>query len=729
MAKDLIFELGSEELPAGLIHASLKDLESIFKKKLKERSLGFKSISTLATPRRLTLIVEGLDEKQPDTASEARGPGKNAAYDEDGRPTKALLGFARAQGLKPEELKTVAGEKGEYLYAVKKVKGKKTAELLPEILKSVLSSLTFPKAMRWGSHEITFARPLHWILAVYGAKKVGFDYGHVRSGDVTYGHRFLKGAKAKIKVDGAGTYIEKLRECHVIAFPSERKKIIEAGLEKEARGAGGTVLKDEELLAEVVNLVEYPVVIKGSFDRGFLELPGDVVINAMREHQRYFSVVDKSGRLLPYFITVANTPVKDIDVVRAGNERVLKARLNDAKFYFEKDIKTPLKERVEKLKGVVFQSKLGTSFEKVERFTRLAIFIGSGIGEGDNTFCAPMDVAERVEDFLKDEYNPKRFDRKKISPQYYNKFVIARAALLCKADLTSGMVGEFPKLQGIMGKEYAKRDAEEREVSEAIYEHYLPAAAEGGLPEGDAGAIIGIADRLDTIAGCFGVGLMPTGAHDPYGLRRQALAIIAIILDKNYKFSLDVSVDMALYLLKEKLTRNKVEARNDVLEFFRERLKNQLLLQNFSYDAIEAVLSAPWFDICDAVKRVVALEKFKKNPACPSLVTAFKRVSNILKGQEITGDAPLEEYFSDPHEKALWRVSEDIAPIIEENRLKGDYEKAFSTLAGIKDVIDKFFDKVLVMTDDEGLRRNRLALLSCVRGLYCQIADISKLVV
>jgi glycyl-tRNA synthetase beta chain len=727
MAKDLILEIGTEEVPAGFIPGALSSLEGLFKKSLGAKHLSFKGLRTIGTPRRLTVIVEGLEERQSDASIEVKGPAKKAAFDQNGNPTKALSGFAGGQGVKVEELKVRKTEKGEYLYAIKKIKGESTKKILPETLKAVVSSLYFPKTMRWSDHEISFARPVHWILAIYGGETISFDFGHIKSGAYTFGHRFLgAGGRAPrpIKVKSVKEYIEKLETSNIMVDPEERKRAIRKGLEKETKEVNGRVLIDEGLLDEVTNLVEYPVVIRGSFEREFLKLPREVVINAMREHQRYFSIVDEKGDLLPYFITVANTPATDPAVVRTGNERVLRARLNDAKFYFEKDVETTLSQRVEELKGVVFQAKLGTSFEKVLRFTELAIFIGRKV-----SYCDAIDVSESFEDFLLEKYDPARYEKAETDPGHYKKLVLGRASMLCKADLTSGMVGEFPNLQGIMGREYARLANEAPEVSEAIYEHYLPVSAGGELPGSIPGAIISISDKLDTITGCFGVGLLPTGAHDPYALRRQALGIIAIIIDKGFRFPVDELVDKSLALLGEKLTRPEKDVKQYVLSFFRERLKNQLLTQGLPNDAIEAVLSAPWFDLVDSVKRVKALDGFKKHPACPSLVVAFKRISNILKGFDFKDERPNEELFQDPHEKALFDVSKKIAPEILQHWQKGDYEKVFTTLASIKETIDTFFDKVMVMVEDEGLKKNRLILLHTLRGLYYQIADISKLLV
>ncbi|MBI5682950.1 MAG: glycine--tRNA ligase subunit beta [Deltaproteobacteria bacterium] len=704
MPKDLLVEIGTEEIPAAFIPKALESFSRLIKQASDESGLGFKGIKPFGTPRRLVVLVESLDEKQPDKETTLTGPAKKSAFDENGRPTKAAEGFAKSQGVKVSELKIAETPKGEYLCIRKEIKGKKTEIILLEILPNVIGSIPFPKAMRWGDWDVTFARPVHWLCAIFGKDIIPFKLGHIKSSNLSYGHRFL--SPKPFRVDSIRTYLKKTKEASVIIDPCERKNIIAREIEKSLRGArgkgqGARVLKDDALLEEVAYLVEYPQALMGSFDKEFLSLPKEVVVNAMREHQRYFSVVDENDCLLPYFIFVANTKAKDPKVVMRGNERVLRARLNDARFYYAKDLKTPLAEYADKLKGVVFQEKLGTSYEKAERFKALANFISESI-----------------------------------APQ--SQQTVDRAAYLCKADLVSGMVGEFPKLQGIMGKEYALKSGELPDVADAILEHYMPVSAGGELPKGMAGALISIADKMDTICGCFSVGLIPTGNADPYGLRRQALGIIAIIIDKSFILPIDGLVDKSIELLNDKIKRPASDPRlqpsgtsikNDVLEFFKERLRNQLLSQGYSFDTIDAVLSAPWYDINDAVQRIKALEGFKKNPACSLLTIAFKRVSNILKGQEtrVKGqgiDASLFEY---PNENELFEITQRIAPEIDEYWRKGDYEKVFETLASLKGTIDTFFDKVMVMVDDERICKNRLILLNMVRNLYYQIADLSRL--
>ncbi|MFQ5736323.1 MAG: glycine--tRNA ligase subunit beta [Thermodesulfobacteriota bacterium] len=728
MAKDLILEIGTEEIPAAFIPRAMGLLEAFLRRSFSSSNLAFDEIRTFGAPRRLAVIVDGLAERQEDARVEVKGPNTKAAFDNEGRPTGALLGFARSQGVEPSDVKTMKTGKGEYVYVVKEIKGRATAEILPDILGQAVSLDMFSKSMRWNTHDVTFARPVHWILSVYGGRTVEFEWGHIKSSNVTYGHRFLgardpgnTGRPAPIVVDGARAYIEGLRGAFVIADPEERKKIIREGLAKEAHASGGRLVPDEGLVEEVSCLVEYPVVLRGSFPEEFLEIPRDCVVNAMREHQRYFSIESAEGRLLPYFLTVANTQATEMDVVRKGNERVLRARLNDAKFYFDQDIKKRLVDRVEDLKGVVFQAKLGTSYEKVERFTELALYIGSAIG-----FSREKEEGESAADYLADGFNPAAFDQATTDPGLYAKFVVGRAAVLAKADLTSGMVGEFPKLQGTMGSIYAKRSGEADSVAVAVYEHYLPVVSGGELPASIPGAIVSIADKLDTITGCFGVGLVPTGAADPYALRRQALGIIAIILDKDLKVGLDELVERSASLLEAKLTRDKDAVVSDVIEFFRDRLRHSLLAKGLSFDSIDAVLNAPWFDLVDAVKRIKAIERFKKHPACASLAEAFKRVSNILKGVEAAA-GPDASLFTEPQEKELYEVRGRIAPAIEGYAKAGEYEKAFEELASIKEQIDSFFDKVLVMARNPAVKNNRLALLGSIRDLYFRMADLSKL--
>lgn len=744
MEKNMIFEIGAEELPAGYIPKALTSLEALLRKALDANCLVFSNIRAFGTPCRLALIVDNLSDRQPDATLEVKGPQKKAAFDASGSPTPALIGFARSQGVDIKDIKTIDTGKGEYTVAIKEVTGRQTMELLPDILTGLLSQDIFAKSMRWGGHEISFARPVHSLVAVYGGHAIDFTWGHIKSSTSTQGHKFLYG-NGTVPVDTADSYIEGLRQAFVIVDPTERRHLITEGLKKAAQEAGGTLVEDPGLVEEVSCLCEYPVVICGGFDPEFLTLPRDVVINAMREHQRYFSLEDAEGRLLPSFITVANTRPIDPAVVRKGNERVLRARLNDAKFFFEQDIKRPLAQRVEALKGVIFQARLGTSYEKVERFTSLALFIGAQVG-----FSRPQDPGEQSADYLTEGFNPAAYDSTAIDPGLYSKYVVGRAAMLAKADLTSGMVGEFPKLQGIMGGVYARRNGEAEMVAIAIFEHYLPTASGGQLPASIPGAIISIADKLDTIVGCFCVGLVPTGAQDPYALRRAVLGIIAVIMDKGFVVSLDSLIDRSIGLHEAIIRKNIIkgikpaekgadvdallaqkaaQVRAAVIDFFLDRLRNQLRSQGLAFDSIDAVLSAPsnGIDIADIVLRVVAIEGFKADPACARLAAAFKRVTNILKGVEPSAKGPDAALFQDDAERSLFEAGQRIAPLIEGYRKTGNYSAVFAALASIKDEVDRFFDKVLVMADDDAIRTNRFALLVFVRNLYFKTADLSRL--
>ena len=725
MSKDLLLEIGSEEIPASFVSAGLDNLKDSITRAFEENRLSYGAIHLYGTPRRLTVIVESLDERQADICEEIKGPSTKAAFDGDGNPTRALEGFARSQGVKVDDMKRVSDGKGEYLYAVKECKGRGAEEILPEILEPLISPDLFKKTMRWSDHSVHYARPVHWILASYGGTTIPVNFGHVSSGSVTYGHRFLDNPgggtfSRPIEVSGVSDYVSKLEEASVILDPTKRREAIELALIEGAKEVGGELLMDFGLLDEVVNLVEYPVVLRGTFDSEFLTLPRDIPVIAMREHQRYFSIIDSDGNLMPYFMTISNMEPKDRGVVVNGNERVLRARLSDAKFYFDKDRDTSLDDMAFALKGVVFQKKLGTSYEKVVRFANLALQIGAEVG-----FSSPMEDGEGVEDFLG---RRESYKEHKEGTAEYNKAVLGRGAMLAKADLTSGVVAEFPKLQGTMGGVYGELSGEAPEVSEAISGHYRPLAAGGDTPSTIQSSIISIADKIDTICGCFSVGLIPTGTQDPYALRRQALGIIAIVRDNGFRLSIEKLVDSSLALIGDKATRPVKEVKGEVIEFFKERLKNQLKGEGYPFDAIDAVVSSGWYDMVDGVRRIKGLKSFKRNDECSSLVVAFKRVSNILKDFDAGERGPDESLFTEEAEGALYRCASDMAPEIEGYRQNEDYKKVFEVLAGLKSPVDDFFDKVMVMVDDEGVKENRLLLLSSVRGLYHKVADLSKLV-
>lgn len=685
MSKELFLEIGTEEIPAAFLPKAMADLEGLIRKEFESARLSYGEVRTLATPRRLALLVTGVAERQPDAEVTALGPARKVAFDADGKPTKAAEGFARGQGVDVADLVVAETEKGEYLSVTKKIVGVPTVEILVEILPRIIGAIPFRKSMRWADLDVRFARPMHWIVALFDGVVVPFSFGPIKSGSASRGHRFM--ANTVFPVRDFAHYLEECERHFVIPEPEKRKEIIRREVEQAARAMGGQVLPDEDLLDQVAYLVEYPSVVCGTFEKDFLQVPKEVLITSMREHQRYFSLVDDKGQLLPHFITVNNTLAEDPAVVTRGNERVLRARLSDARFFFEEDKKTPLAERVDCLKEVVYQAKLGTSYEKMERFRTIA-------------------------DKLSAQVAPNLTDK------------VSRAAYLCKADLVTGMVGEFPELQGVMGREYALLAGEEQDVAVAIHEHYLPAQAGGALPTSDIGALVSIADKIDTICGCFGVGLIPTGTADPYALRRSALGIIAIILDRGYELLLGELIDESLQLLQKKLTRDRDTVRADVLEFFRGRYVN-LMAGRYPADAVDAAVAVSFDNLNDTTARIAALAEFKARPDFEPLAVAFKRVCNIVKqGVDIAVDTGL---FESDAERELFAAFEVVAASAGEMVAAKNYLAALTEIAGLRGPVDNFFDQVMVMAEDEKVKNNRLALLSGIARLFSTIADFARI--
>ncbi len=684
----LLFEIGTEEIPARFMLDALKYMEDFIKKSFDELRIDYGKVRATGTPRRLVLMAEDVAEVQRDLEQEVIGPPARVAFDATGRVTKAGEGFARAQGVSVEDLKVKQTEKGEYVYIVKREKGRPTIELLPDVLSKMVLRFPWPKSMRWGSRKIRFARPIHWFLALFDNEVVKFKIADIESSNVTYGHRFL--APDPMVINHPDEYPEAMRRAYVIFDHEERKRIIKEQVEEQARKVGGRPDEDEDLLNEVTFLVEYPVATCGRFDEKFLDLPQEVLVTTMKGHQKYFPVFDDEGKLLSYFVVVNNIITDDMDVITRGNERVLKARLADAKFFYEEDKEVPLEEMFEKLKNVVFQEKLGTSYEKVMRFRQIA-----------------LKLAERLVPDKKEK--------------------IDRCAILCKADLESQMVNEFDELQGVMGREYALLQGEDKEVAEGIYEHYLPRFSGDRLPETDTGAIVGIADRIDTIVGCFGIGLIPTGSEDPYGMRRDSLGIIQVILHKGYRLSLSELVNDAARLLEDRMERPAEDVKREVLDFFRQRLYHLWVSEGYRYDLVEAVIEAGFDDIVDAKKRLDALSRLAEEPEFEPLMTTFKRVVNIIP-KDFTYTDVDESLFEKDVERELYQavkgVEDRVNALIEE----GSYEEALRLLASLKEKVDAFFDNVLVMEKDEKKRRNRLSLLNRIARLFGKIADLKKVV-
>lgn len=688
---DLILELGVEEIPAGYFAPAISFLEEKLVKTLTDARLPFDRLKIWGAPRRLSLGLWGLADHQPDVEEEVVGPPLSAAYDSNGNPTKAATGFAGGQGVSVSDLKTVTTPKGQYLAVKKSVKGRRADEVLAEILPDLIASLPFPKNMRWGNGEYTFVRPVHWLLAVLGGEVLPIAFAGAKAGKVSYGHRFLH--PGAVVITSPDEYEARLAETHVQVDFEKRQELVRQEIERVTRedSADLRLVEDEELVAEVANLLEEPVAVLGNFDSHFLELPLAVATTAMKEHQRYFALTDYQGRLAPYFIAVNNTRARDMNVVRKGHERVLRARLDDARFYFSEDRKVKLADRIEELKGVVFHHLLGTSWQKVERFRALALYLAD-----------------------------------QAAPQHKEK--LARAANLCKCDLVTGVVKEFPSLQGIMGREYALADGEDPEVAEAIMEHYLPVRAGGELPSSTIGAILSVADKLDTICGCFSVGLVPSGAADPFALRRGALGIINIILDRGWRDSLEPLIDKALEGLAEWSKRPPRETKAAVLEFFKVRLKNLLTAQEgVSSDAAEAVLSLYGDQPLAAVLRVRALETLKAQDGFKDLAQVFKRVVNIIKKFGARDDFSNWARLTEEAEKNLLSRVENLEGRAGAFLATGDFPGLMAEIADLRGPVDQFFDKIHVDDPNPDTKEARVALLTRAGRLFELIADFSRI--
>lgn len=686
MGSELLLEIGTEEIPAGFIPPALAELAATFRRMMEQERIRVGEVLTWGTPRRLTLVAREVAPAQAEITQEIMGPPKAVAYDGSGQPTPAAQGFAKAQGVDLKDLIEVDTPKGVYLAVSKRTPGQPTLERLKEMLPALILGLSFPKSMRWGSLAATFARPIQWVLARFVGEVVPFAVADVVSGGVTYGHRFM--APRAIEVADAAAYVAALEKAYVIVDPAARRARLEAELARAAAQVGGEVVPNPGLLQENNFLVELPSAVVGNFEEKFLDLPDEVLITAMREHQRYFSLRGKDGRLMPHFIAINNTLARNPDLVRLGHEWVLRARLSDAMFFYQEDSKVPLEQRVEALKGVVFHSLLGTSYEKMERFRELAVHLAQQL--------AP-ELAEMVQ----------------------------RAATLCKADIVTEMVGEFPSLQGMMGRQYALLSGEPPAVAEAIFTHYLPRHADDLLPPDLTGALVGLADRLDTICGIFGVGLSPTGTADPYGLRRHALAVIRILSLHRLHLELPEIVWKSLELLKEKISRTPEDTALEVLDFCQTRLQHLLLGEGFDHETVAAVLAAGGGDVVEAAHKVRALEEVRKSPDFPALAVAFKRVINIARGSEPGEVDPL--LFEYPEEKMLFEAAAlmelEVAAALE----KRDYPAVCRTLAKLRGPVDAFFNQVLVMAEDEKVRRNRLALLLKISRTFLQMADFSRI--
>jgi len=674
---NFLLEIGTEEIPARFVQSGLDLLRDEVSKLLTASLIEHGSIQGYATPRRLALFIENVVEGQKDRVVESIGPPKKIAYDDSGAPTKAATGFARSLNIDVADLKIVKTDRGEYLSATVEEKGRSTEEVLSESIPQLISSLQLPKSMRWGNGTLRFFRPIHWIVALYGESIVSFELDGIKSSNITYGHRFL--SPAAITLKRAEDYISNLNLAHVIADIAKRKKIITDQIEVIESEKGCKINEDEELLDIVTNLVEFPTAVLGSFEEKYLDLPNELPITVMRTHQKYFSTKDSEGRLLPHFIIISNTKSENNETVSKGAEKVLRARLEDARFYFSDDKQKPLADYVEDLKSVTFQEKLGNLFDKTERVVELCSFIS---------------------DYLNID----------------NKEDILRTARLSKADLVTGVVGEFPELQGYMGMIYASISGENDQVASAIHEHYQPKFAGDNLPSSEIGTIVSLADRIDNIASFFYLGQIPTGSEDPFALRRQAIGVINIIQNRGYLITINELIDNSLSKL-ESSSDNRKKITSQVVQFFNQRLEGILLGQGYSHDLINAVVSSDKLEIKNLSLRIETLSSLKKKPDFPGLLISAKRVYNILSKSD---DLKLNEsMLSESSEKDLLKALNSVSEMIK--------SKGHIALYDLESPINNFFDNVLVMDKDPDIKNNRLALLQKAKSLFNSLGDFSKI--
>ena len=719
----LLFEIGTEEIPAKFMPGILAQLQELAEKKMTELRIPFEAVKVYGTPRRMTFIASGVAEAQADSTVEAKGPSAKIAF-VNGEPSKAALGFARGQGVDVKELVV----RDNYVYAVKHLAGAAVKDLLPDLLLDILTSLSFPKNMRWADHEFRFVRPIRWLVALFGTEVIPVEITGVKSGKFSRGHRFLRpsaveagkehesvldaakaffdtaaskvknsvasaviGATGVVEIPDADAYEKVLYDNFVMVDQDARRELIRQQVTELGIAEGGHVEIDEDLLEEVNYLVEWPTALCGKFEEKFLALPKECIITPMRDHQRYFPVMAEDGSLLNKFITVRNGGKDHLEVVAHGNERVLRARLSDAEFFFNEDRKQSLADRLEKLKTVSFQEGLGNMNDKSNRLVQASNMLSMAINA--------------------------KVDKEKLN----------RAALLCKCDLVTGMVVEFTELQGVMGREYAKLDGEAPEVALGIFEHYLPRFAGDELPKTDIGRIVGIADKLDNICATFSRGLAPTGSQDPYALRRQALGIINILLDANYHISLYKVIAGSLYLLNiaPEQTGKLVP---QIAEFMKQRLRNMLIDQGIRYDVVDAVLAEERNDdFADLYARAVALNNFVASEAAPALIQAATRVANLCK--KIEAETAINpQLFEVEAETALHTAAMEANKEVLAASVKYDYAAVLAEATKLVDPINKFFDDVMVMAEDEKIKNNRLALLSAVKDVTHAVGDLNAIV-
>lgn len=711
VAAELLLEIGTEELPYQFVPPALRMLGQQAEHLLKEHRLAYGAVRTFGTPRRLVLVVEALAWRQAAAVREAMGPSKAVAFDASGQPTRAAIGFAGSQGVDVGDLEIRPTPKGDYVFVVKREPGAPTYSILADLLPGLIGGLTFPKAMRWNETGMRFARPVRWLLALYDGKVIPVKAGGIVAENRTWGHRFLgvspASSKQGVAVSDLKSYLAVLGRCGVVPDQDARRAMILAQLSRLAASAKGSLHRDEDLLEQAVYTVECPQAILGSFNPRYLSLPKEILMTAMKEHQGFFSLMNKDGGLLPKFISVTNMKLPTMRLIQAGNERVLAARLADAKFFFDEDRKLRLADRVEKLKQVVFHQKLGTMYQKQERLRDLATVLASLLGLGPDDITASR-----------------------------------RAAELSKADLLTGMVGEFPTLQGLVGSDYARRDGESEQVSAAIGEQYLPKAMEGPLPETLVGKVLSLTDRLDSVVGFFYVGLVPTGSEDPFALRRQASAVVRIVIESRLRLNLADVILHAVGLLQVQGFaaaarpgaggRQRGEA-GDPLEFILERLRFYgRTVHGLRDDVMEAVLRSSagrTGDLVDLLARMQALQAITGRPEFDPLMVGFKRAHRLVEKEQWALEEIDPRLFEHPTEGDLHKAFQEARVLVPAAIDRGEYDKALEVLVAMKPAIDGFFVGVLVNADEPALRANRLSLLAAVDRLFMSFADFSQIVV
>lgn len=682
MAKDLLFEIGAEEIPAGFMPNILGQLKQLAETKLNDAHLPFESIATYGTPRRLALIVKGLGDTSAEISERHKGPSASIAYDADGNPTKAAIGFARGKGLDVADLVVEDG----YIYAETKTAGVPAKDIVTDMLPQLITGLNFPKSMHWGNLDAKFVRPVRWLVALLDEEVIPVEFATVKSGNVTRGHRFLGADEITIK--NAASYVDTLKENFVMVDQDARRELISKQLHDIAASKNASIVWDDDLLEEINYLVEWPTALCGGFEESYLALPDAAIITPMKDHQRYFPLVDQDGKLLPMFLTVRNGSDHSIEVVQAGNERVLRARLDDAKFFFNEDRKKPLIDRQDGLTKIVFQEGLGNLADKTERLLKLGRVFGEECGLHEDAAV-----------------------------------VLERATELAKTDLTTGMVTEFTELQGVMGKEYALLDGESPEVAEAIFEQYLPRFAGDVLPKTEAGKVLSIIDKVDNIVATFSRGLIPTGSQDPYALRRQTIGILNILLGSEWNISLRPIFKASMELLNVAADKQE-ELLNQVEEFFTLRLKNIFLDREVPHHVIDLLLSNNELSVADAEGLVNALlaNRIDENV---ELVQAYTRMYNLVKDVEYTGVN--SDLLKEDAEKALFEAASKASEASLAAWEANDYDAVVAVPATLVPAINKFFEDVMVMDKDEAIKANRLQLVRLAYSVMAIIGDISAL--